>query len=211
MTPLPIRSPMYSEMLLEGIIMNLILASASPRRQELLKLFGVPFTVRVADIDETMDLSRPAFDEVARVSRLKALAIPRKDDDVIIAADTIVVCEGKVLGKPKDEADAIATLRLLSGRDHQVMTGCTVLAGDNCESFTEVTDLHFRELSDREIARYVASGEPMDKAGSYGIQGGAALFCTHMVGDYYNVMGLPVCALGLVLKRMAPQLMEETL
>ena len=211
MTPLPIRSLMYSDMLLEGIIMNLILASASPRRQELLKLFGVPFTVRVADIDETMDLSRPAFDEVARVSRLKALAIPRNADDVVIAADTIVVCEGRVLGKPRDEADAIATLRLLSGRDHQVMTGCTVLCGDRCESFTEVTDLHFRELSEKEIARYVASGEPMDKAGSYGIQGGAALFCTHMVGDYYNVMGLPVCALGLSLKQMAPQLMEETL
>ncbi len=191
--------------------MNLILASASPRRQELLKLFGVPFTVRVADIDETMDLTRPAFDEVARVSRLKALAVARERDDVVIAADTIVVCEGKVLGKPKDEADAVATLRLLSGRDHQVMTGCTVLCGDKCESFTEVTDLHFRELSGKEIARYVASGEPMDKAGSYGIQGGAALFCTHMVGDYYNVMGLPVCALGLALKRLAPQLMEETL
>ena len=191
--------------------MALILASASPRRQELLKLFGVPFTVRVADIDETMDLTRPAFDEVARVSRLKALAIPREGDDVVIAADTIVVCQGKVLGKPKDEADAVATLKLLSGRDHQVMTGCTVLRGDSCESFTEVTDLHFRELSDREIARYVASGEPMDKAGSYGIQGGAALFCTHMVGDYYNVMGLPVCALGLMLKRVAPELMEETL
>ena len=100
---------------------------------------------------------------------------------------------------------------LLSGRDHQVMTGCTVLCGDRCKSFTEVTDLHFRELSEKEIARYVASGEPMDKAGSYGIQGGAALFCTHMVGDYYNVMGLPVCALGLSLKQMAPQLMEETL
>ncbi len=191
--------------------MALILASASPRRQELLKFFGVPFTVRVADIDETMDLTRPAYDEVARVSRLKALAIPRQEDDVVIAADTIVVCEGRVLGKPRDEADAIGTLKLLSGRDHQVMTGCTVLCGDRCESFTEVTDLHFRELSDREIARYVASGEPMDKAGSYGIQGGAALFCTHMVGDYYNVMGLPVCALGLTLKRMAPQLMEETL
>ena len=158
-----------------------------------------------------MDLSRPAYDEVARVSRLKALAIPRQSDDVIIAADTIVVCEGRVLGKPKDEADAAATLRLLSGRDHQVMTGCTILCGDRCESFTEVTDLHFRELSEKEIARYVASGEPMDKAGSYGIQGGAALFCTHMVGDYYNVMGLPVCALGLRLKGMAPQLMEETL
>ena len=191
--------------------MALILASASPRRQELLKLFGVPFVVRVADIDETMDLTQPAYDEVARVSKLKALAIPRNDGDVVIAADTIVVCEGRVLGKPKDEADAVATLQLLSGRDHQVMTGCTVLFGDRCESFTEVTDLHFRELSDREIARYVASGEPMDKAGSYGIQGGAALFCTHMVGDYYNVMGLPVCALGQRLKALAPQLMEETL
>ena len=189
--------------------MNLILASASPRRQELLKLFGVPFTVRVADIDETMDLSRPAYDEVARVSRLKALAIPRQSNDVIIAADTIVVCEGRVLGKPKDEADAAATLRLLSGRDHQVMTGCTILCGDRCESFTEVTDLHFRELSEKEVCRYVATGEPMDKAGSYGIQGGAALFCTRMNGDYYNVMGLPVCALGEVLKKTAPQLMGE--
>ena len=193
------------------LFMNLILASASPRRQELLKLFGVPFSVRVADIDETMDLTRDPYDEVARVSHLKALAVERTEDDVIIAADTIVVCEGKVLGKPKSEADAIATLRLLSGRDHQVMTGCTVLRGEKRATFTEVTDLHFRELSDREIARYVASGEPMDKAGSYGIQGGAALFCTHMVGDYYNVMGLPVCALGLRLKELAPQLMEETL
>ena len=191
--------------------MNLILASASPRRQELLKLFGVPFLVRVADIDETMDLSRSPYDEVARVSRQKALAVSREKDDVVIAADTIVVCEGKVLGKPRDEADAAAMLRLLSGRDHQVMTGCTVLTGDRAETFTEVTDLHFRELSDREIARYIASGEPMDKAGSYGIQGGAALFCTHMVGDYYNVMGLPVCALGQRLRELAPQLMEETL
>jgi septum formation protein len=158
-----------------------------------------------------MDLSRSPFEEVARVSKMKALAVERQADDVVIAADTIVVCEGRVLGKPRDEADAAATLRLLSGRDHQVMTGCTVLMGERCESFTEVTDLHFRELSEKEIARYVASGEPMDKAGSYGIQGGAALFCTHMVGDYYNVMGLPVCALGLTLKRMVPQLMEETL
>ena len=189
--------------------MALILASASPRRQELLKLFNLPFLVRVADIDETMDLSRPAYDEVARVSKLKALAVERGEDDIVIAADTIVVCEGRVLGKPRDEADAIVTLNLLSGRDHQVMTGCTVLCGDKCESFTEVTDLHFRELSDWEIFRYVASGEPMDKAGSYGIQGGAALFCTHMVGDYYNVMGLPVCALGQVLARLAPQMMEE--
>ena len=189
--------------------MNLILASASPRRQELLKIFGLPFTVRVADIDETMDMSLPPYDEVGRVSRAKALAIPRNGDDMVVAADTIVVCEGKVLGKPKDEADAKAMLRLLSGRDHQVMTGCTVLCGGKAETFTEVTDIHFRDLSENEIARYVASGEPMDKAGSYGIQGGAALFCEKMVGDYYNVMGLPVCRLGQGLKSQVPELMEE--
>ena len=191
--------------------MQLILASASPRRQELLKLFGLPFTVRVADIDETMDPGLPPYDEVGRVSRLKALATPAEAEDILIAADTIVVCEDKVLGKPKDAAEAADMLRLLSGRDHQVMTGCTVLRGESRETFTEVTDIHFRDLSEIEIARYVASGEPMDKAGSYGIQGGAALFCTHMVGDYYNVMGLPVCRLGMVLRQMAPDLMEEIL
>lgn len=191
--------------------MQLILASASPRRRELLSLFGVPFVIRVADIDETMDLSRPAFDEVGRVSRAKALAVPKDADDVVIAADTIVVCEGKVLGKPHSEEEAREMLRLLSGRDHQVMTGCTVLYGEQCRTFTEVTDLHFRPLSEKEIEKYVASGEPMDKAGAYGIQGGAALFCERMVGDYYNVMGLPVCRLGETLKQMAPEVMEEAL
>ena len=189
--------------------MNLILASASPRRQELLKLFGVPFTVRVADIDETMDPGAAAFDEVARLSREKALAVPREEEDIVIAADTIVVCEGAVLGKPHTPAEAEKMLRLLSGRDHQVMTGCTILKGQHRETFTEVTDLHFRNLTEKEIRRYVESGEPMDKAGAYGIQGGAALFCEKMVGDYYNVMGLPVCRLGQVLKACAPEIMEE--
>jgi len=189
--------------------MQLILASASPRRQELLKLFGVPFVIRVADIDETMDTGKAPYDEVGRVSRLKALAVDREAGDVVIAADTIVVCEGRVLGKPHTEEEATGMLRLLSGRDHQVMTGCTVLRGETLETFTEVTDLHFRPLSEKEIARYVRSGEPMDKAGSYGIQGGAALFCQRMVGDYYNVMGLPVCRLGEVLRRIAPDIMED--
>jgi len=186
--------------------MTMILASASPRRRELLEKFGVPFLIRAADIDETMDPGKAPYDEVGRVSRLKALATPREEDDILIAADTIVVCEGKVLGKPRDEADAADMLRLLSGRDHQVMTGCTVLRGERSVTFTEVTDIHFRSLSDKEIARYVASKEPMDKAGSYGIQGGAALFCERMVGDYYNVMGLPVCRLGQVLKELAPEI-----
>ena len=191
--------------------MQLILASASPRRKELLGLFHIPFVIRVADIDETMDADKLPFDEVARVSRLKALAVPREDSDIVIAADTIVVCEDKVLGKPKTEAEAVEMLTLLSGRDHQVMTGCTVLRADRAETFTEVTDLHFRPLSRKEIENYVASGEPMDKAGSYGIQGGAALFCERMAGDYYNVMGLPVCRLGQVLKQVAPEVMEEIL
>lgn len=189
--------------------MNLILASASPRRQELLRIFGCPFTVRAADIDETMDPDKAPFDEVARVSRQKAQAIAAGQDDVIIAADTIVVCCGKVLGKPRDAQDARRILSLLSGRDHQVMTGCTVMRGSRAVTFTEVTDLHFRPLLPQEIRRYILTGEPMDKAGAYGIQGGAALFCQRMEGDYYNVMGLPLCRLGQVLRDMAPEIWED--
>ncbi len=187
--------------------MQLILASASPRRKELLGLFHIPFTIRVADIDETMDETKAPFDEVARVSLAKALAVPREETDTVIAADTIVVCEGRVLGKPRDAAEAVAMLSMLSGRDHQVMTGCTVLRGEKQQTFTEVTDLHFRNLSSQEIEAYVASGEPMDKAGAYGIQGGAALFCEKMTGDYYNVMGLPVCRLYQTMQKLAPELL----
>ena len=128
------------------------------------------------------------------------MAIPREPGDVVIAADTIVVCAGEVLGKPHSREAAIEMLTKLSGREHQVMTGCTVLTDDARETFTEVTTLHFRALTQREIAHYVDTGEPMDKAGAYGIQGGAALFCTDIQGDYYNVMGLPVCHLGQVLR-----------
>ena len=191
--------------------MELILASQSPRRKELLGLFHIPFVIRVADIDETMDENRAPCDEVARVSRLKAEAVERTDDDIVIAADTIVVCRNRVLGKPHSPEEAKAMLALLSGRDHQVMTGMTVLRGGAAITTTEVTDIHFRQLSQREIDAYVASGEPMDKAGAYGIQGGAALFCEGLHGDYYNVMGLPVCRLGQTLRRLAPELMEESL
>jgi len=180
--------------------MQLILASASPRRKELMGLYGVPFVIRAADIDETMDPSLSPCEEVGRVSRLKAMATPAGEEDVVVAADTIVVCQGKVLGKPRSEEEAVEMLSLLSGRDHQVMTGCTLRRGDRTMTFTEITDLHFRDLTAKEIERYVATGEPMDKAGAYGIQGGAALFCSRMVGDYYNVMGLPVCRLGMALR-----------
>jgi len=189
--------------------MNLILASASPRRKELLEKFGIPFVIRIADIDETMNPAKSPYEEVARVSRMKALAVDCNPEDVVIAADTIVVCQGRVLGKPHSQEEAAEMLRLLSGRDHQVMTGCTIVQGRRCETFTEVTDLHFRPLRESEIIRYVESGEPMDKAGAYGIQGGAALFCERMVGDYYNVMGLPVCRLGECLRQMIPEIMED--
>jgi len=188
--------------------MSIILASGSPRRRELLSLFHIPFTVCPADIDEVMDLNNSPAGEVAKVSRRKALAVKRAPGETVIAADTIVVCGGKMLGKPHTPEEAAAMLRMLSGRDHQVMTGCTVLTDSGSESFTEVTDLHFRPLSAAEISRYVASGEPMDKAGAYGIQGGAALFCERIVGDYYNVMGLPVCRLYQTLVRLG--VMEET-
>ena len=190
--------------------MSLILASQSPRRKQLLELLRVPFTVRVADIDETLDTHCPIPDAVARLSLRKAQAIPRDPEDTVIAADTIVVCDSYILGKPEDKESAFKMLAMLSGRTHQVMTGVTVLRGDVAETFTEVTDLHFRALSRQEILRYVATGESMDKAGAYGIQGGAALFCDRMNGDYYNVMGLPVCRLATVLHRMAPEWTGDT-
>ena len=181
--------------------MQLILASGSPRRRELLSLFGIPFAVRAADIDETMDPQKPPFDEVARVSRCKALAVPHEKDDLIVAADTIVVCQGEVLGKPRDKEDAARMLRLLSGSTHQVMTGCTVLQGSRAETFTQVTQLHFRPLSEKEIHRYIATGEPMDKAGAYGIQGKGALLVEGIRGDFFNVMGLPLLRLSRMLEQ----------
>ena len=189
--------------------MNYILASQSPRRKELLGLMNIPFTVRVADIDEAMDPGRPPCEEVARVSRLKAEAIPRSPEDVVIAADTIVVCDGKVLGKPTDPQDACRMLSMLSGRAHQVMTGMTVLQGHRTISHTEVTDVYFRPLTEQQIEKYVATGDPMDKAGSYGIQSGAAVFVERICGDYYNVVGLPVCRLSQILEQIASR--EESL
>ena len=186
--------------------MRVILASQSPRRRDLLGLFRIPFEIQVADIDETMDPKKSPFDEVARVSAAKACAVGAGPETVVIAADTIVVCDGNVLGKPHSELEAVQMLQLLSGRDHQVMTGMTVLRGHKRLTVTEVTDIHFRELSAEEILAYVKTGEPMDKAGAYGIQGGAALFAEKMSGDYYNVMGLPVCRLWQLLKQIAPEI-----
>lgn len=181
--------------------MEIILASQSPRRRELMGLIGMPFTVRVADVDETL-AACPPEEAVALLSRKKAEAARETLEEIVIGADTVVVLDGKILGKPTDATDAFRMLRFLSGRRHQVMTGLTVLLGGRCISVTEVTEVSFRTLTDGEILSYIASGDPMDKAGSYGIQSGGALFVDGIHGDYYNVVGLPVCRLGQILKEI---------
>ena len=182
--------------------MKIVLASKSPRRKELLSLLDLDFEIITADIDETMDSSLPVSDEVARLSFEKAQAVADKvaSDSVIISADTIVELDGKVMGKPKDETDAFNMLKSLSGRSHNVLTGVTVLQDDKHITKTITTAVNFRNLSDNEINTYIDTNEPMDKAGAYGIQGRASKFVTGIVGDYFNVVGLPVCELSLMLK-----------
>ncbi len=179
----------------------IILASKSPRRRELLEKLGLNFTVMTEDVDETMDPARSLEDEIRRVSERKARAVQNltQPGDLIISADTVVCVDGRRLGKPADEADARAMLRLLSGRAHTVVSGLCLLQGPRCETRSVSTTLHFRPLSDREIDAYIATGEPMDKAGAYGIQGLASIFVDKLDGDYYNVMGLPLCTLAAML------------
>lgn len=178
----------------------LILASQSPRRRELMGLFGLPFEIRTKEIDETLEAGISVSEAVANLSRRKAEAIERSPADIVIAADTVVVLDGQALGKPRDEADARKMLCRLSGKTHQVMTGLTVLQGERAVSCTEITQVTFGKLTQQQIDDYIRTGEPMDKAGSYGIQGKAALFVEGISGDYYNVVGLPVCRLGGILR-----------
>ena len=180
----------------------ILLASNSPRRRELLEKLGLPFTVMTEDVDETMDPAASLEDEIQRVSELKARAVQAMagPEDLIISADTVVCADGRRLGKPADKAEAKAMLRLLSGRAHTVVSGLCLLRGDRCETAAVTTALHFRPLSDREIDAYIATGEPMDKAGAYGIQGLASIFVDRLDGDYYNVMGLPLCTLAGMLR-----------
>lgn len=189
--------------------MEIILASASPRRKELLQRMGLEFRVLTVPHDESMDPFGVPSDEVCRVSRNKALTSKPYcgPEDIIIGADTIVVCDGLVMGKPRSEADAFSMLRRLSGRDHQVITGLCVMQGDREETFYSETTLRFRHLSDEEIRAYIATGEPMDKAGGYGIQGVGAMFVVGIYGDFYNVMGLPVCTLTMLLRKFGIKLL----
>jgi septum formation protein len=172
--------------------LKLVLASRSPRRAELLAAAGIEFTVRVADIDETPRAQEPARDYVVRVAEEKARAINAADDEIILAADTTVVLAGEILGKPDNPADAARMLQVLSGKRHEVMTGICLKAGSHVTCDCASTAVWFNPLSQHEIDEYVASGEPMDKAGAYGIQGLASKFIERIDGSYSNVVGLPV-------------------
>lgn len=191
--------------------MRLILASASPRRRELMEMLcpeGLEIVPAVGE--ETADPTLPPDELVKALSRAKAAEVAARcaaPDDIVIGADTIVVLDGAVLGKPKDAEDAARMLRALSGRIHTVFTGVTVLRGNECLCHAERTEVRFRALTDAEIARYIATGEPLDKAGAYGAQGYASLFVEHLDGDFFNVMGLPLCALGKLLNDLGVSLL----
>jgi len=172
---------------------RLILASGSPRRRELLASMGYTFEILVPDVDE--HVSGPARDVVAILSERKAQAAAAQlNDGIVIASDTLVSLNGEVLGKPEDEEDAFRMLRTLSGNTHEVFTGVTIMnaASGKIKTRAVRTGVRFRHLSDEEIQAYIATGEPMDKAGAYGIQGGAGVFVEGLEGSYENVIGFPV-------------------
>ena len=183
---------------------RVILASASPRRRELLSLIGVAHDVQPADIDETVLPGEAADAHCERLARVKALAVRRSmnDDALIVGSDTIVVVDGTILGKPQDHEDAARMLRLLSNRSHVVLTAVAVVRGRQIESGVERVDVTFRHLDETEISAYIATGEPLDKAGAYGIQGFGATIVEHIDGDYFAVMGLALTRLIRLMARV---------
>lgn len=170
---------------------DLVLASASPRRRELLTQIGVRHRVQAADVDETLRAGEAAEDYVLRLARAKAGALPAGGLPVL-GADTSVVVDGRVLGKPVDDADARAMLRCLSGREHQVLSAVALCHGERVEARLSVTRVWFRMIDDALVDRYVASGEPRDKAGAYGIQGLGGALVARIDGSYTGVVGLPL-------------------
>ena len=179
----------------------LVLASASPRRAELLRAAGFAFIVRVADVDESVRDGEAPDAYVLRLAVEKARAATRAPGEVVLAADTTVVVDEEILGKPADPADAARMLRRLAGRSHRVLTGVCVLAGNSVDARVAATEVEFLPLDETEIRWYVATGEPMDKAGAYGIQGRCSRFIARVDGSYPNVVGLPVALVYEMLKQ----------
>lgn len=173
---------------------KILLASNSPRRRELLKLISQEFECAAADADESLPEDITPQEAVLYLSHLKAQAFA-PDDKIIIGADTVVALNGRIIGKPENDAQAFEILSSLSAKVHSVFTGVTIIRGENIRSFYEKTDVEFYPLSEKEIYDYIKTGECADKAGAYGIQGAGALFVKRISGDYYNVVGLPVSRL----------------
>ncbi|MFZ1918592.1 MAG: Maf family protein [Terriglobales bacterium] len=179
----------------------LVLASASPRRHDLLRSAGIPFEVHPADIPEDPLPGENAESCAERLAREKAQAIARKrPNDAVLGADTVVVIDDQILGKPVDASDAARMLRLVSGRTHQVITGVCLVMGGECSVASETTSVTMSEISADEISGYVATAEPMDKAGAYAIQGIASCWIPRIEGDYSNVVGLPVALVYRMLR-----------
>ncbi|WP_418792596.1 Maf family protein [Phosphitispora sp. TUW77] len=190
---------------------KLILASGSPRRQELLKQMGLCFEVMVNPVDETVLPGMPPTEAVAELAYRKAMAVAaRLNEGIVIGADTVVVHCGDILGKPSGIADAINTLKSLSGTDHLVITGFSIVdcATGRLSKASETTRVFFRRLSDVQIEAYVRTGEPMDKAGSYGIQGLGAVLVKKIEGCYFNVVGLPLSSLAAQLRQFGVEMLK---
>ena len=187
--------------------MDIVLASGSPRRRELLEMLGLGFRVCPAKGEETAPKGAGPEATVGALAAAKASEVAQGcPDSLVIAADTIVWAQGRILGKPRDEADAKRMLHMLSGDTHEVYTGVAIIYRGKSVCGAERTKVFFRELSDDEIDGYVATGEPMDKAGAYGIQGRASLMVRRIEGDYFNVVGLPLCRLGQMLEEIGVHL-----
>ena len=188
---------------------NIVLASGSPRRQELLQRIGITdFTVRVPEADESYDPAMTPEEIVCHISRKKSMALNSTPDEIVITADTMVFLDDKRLGKPADEEDALRMLTALQGRHHTVCTGVTVRQGEHMLTRAASTHVYFRSATQQELRAYIRGGEPMDKAGSYGVQGQGALLVERIDGDFFNVMGLPVLLLSRMLQQFGIDLLS---
>ena len=187
---------------------RIVLASGSPRRQELLRRIGITdFDLRVPRVEESFPEGLSPEEIVTCISREKSLAVPSEDDEIVITADTMVFLGRERLGKPRDEEHALEMLTALQGRRHTVCTGVTVRRGEQILSRAQSTQVYFRPASEAELRAYIAGGEPMDKAGAYGVQGQGSLLVERIEGDFFNVMGLPVVLLARMLAEFGVHLL----
>ena len=187
---------------------KIVLASGSPRRQELLQRIGIAdFEIRVPEVEEYFPENLLPEQVVEYISREKSDAVPASDDEIVITADTMVFLDHRRLGKPRSEAQALEMLTALQGRRHTVCTGVTVRQGKKILTQSETTHVYFRPAAKEELLAYIATGEPMDKAGSYGVQGKGALLVEKLEGDFFNVMGLPVLRLSRMLAEFGVKLL----